>query len=264
MLTACRDELPNPHRNCIHELLNSLACHDNDYQCINIGLRSLHQEFQREINNAIFQCSEKRKLACASEERLNEFQKNVENIDNTTECYNRQIEDMQNKRQSVVAKAKQCFVEFQAEKCKFKKFHEKTIDHLKTFAVQSNDPVIVRNCEKDINEINKQFVKEVAYIRKCESVLGPFLKVLHDCTNQLLCKCCFKEYEWMPQGKSMKMLDSTVNEIKSTMGSTLKKAFAQLHIHQPTDVKSFLASYLMNLERNEEILREKLNTFEMR
>lgn len=45
------------------------------------------------------------------------------------------------------------------------------------------------------------------------------------------------------------------------MGRTLSKAFAQFYVHHSADIESFLAAYLMNIEHNEEVLKEKLNIF---
>lgn len=64
-------------------------------------------------------------------------------------------------------------------------------------------------------------------------------------------------------GKSTEIIEPVVKEIKNSMENTLTKAFAQLHIHHTADVKSFLASYLMNSKRNEEIMKAKLQLFEL-
>ncbi|XP_065355186.1 uncharacterized protein LOC135949525 [Calliphora vicina] len=261
MLTACRSELPNPHKKCVRELLNCLSCFDNDYQRINIELRNVQKELKQSIDNVMFHCSELKKMACASDERLFEFQKNVENIDTIRECFNKRIDDMLKKRELIVEESKKCLEQLHIEKTKLKQFHQTTINHLKAFAVQSNDPEIVRNCEKDLNEINKQFAKEVSFIKTCESVLSPLFQMLHACKTQMCKFSHFNEYDWVPQGKSTEGDDSIANEIKVSMGSTLRNAFAHLHIHQPNDKISFLAQYLLTLERNEEIMGEKIELF---
>ncbi|XP_037828543.1 uncharacterized protein LOC119616275 [Lucilia sericata] len=258
MLTAHSVELPNPHKKCIRELLNYLTCFDNDYQSINIELRNIQKEFKQSIDNVVFHCSELRKLACASDERLDEFQRNVENIDAITESFNKRIENLQKKREEIIEESKKCFEQLQVEKMRLKHFHQKTINHLKSFAVQANDAEIIKNCEKDLNEINKQFAKELSYIRKCESVLDPFFRLLRVCKSQV---CHLNEYEWVPQGKSTEIVDSIAKEIRDSMGTTLRCAFAHLHIHQPNDTNSCLAQYLMALVHNEEMMGEKLELF---
>ncbi|XP_023304425.2 uncharacterized protein LOC111686301 [Lucilia cuprina] len=258
MLTAYSVKLPNPHKKCVRELLNYLTCFDNDYQRINIELRNIQKEFKQSIDNVVFYCSELRKLACASDEKLDQFQKNVENIDAITDSFNKRIENLQKKREETVEKSKKCFEQLEVEKMRLKHFHQKTINHLKSFAAHAKDPEIVKNCEKDINEINKQFSKELSYIKKCEGVLDYFYQLLKVNKSQV---CHFNEYEWVPQGKSTEIVDSIAKEIQDSMGTTLRNVFAHLHIHQPNDTNSYLAQYLMTLVHNEKIVREKLEVF---
>lgn len=261
MLTNCRNDLPNPHKKCIKELLNTLTCFENDYQRITIDLRKIQKQFKQSVDNVVYQCSEMRKLACASDERLKEFQQNVENIDVITESFNKRIEDIQKKRHRILEESKNMFEQLHFEKLKFKQFHENTINFLKAHAVQSNDPEIVRNCEKDLNEMNKQFSKEVFYIKKCESILNSYYQLLYVGQTEIS-KCnCLNVYDWTPKGKSIKIEETVAKEIQSNMGTTLRRAFAQLHIHQPKDKISFLAQYLMTLERNEDIMNEKFQLF---
>lgn len=263
MLTAYGDELPNPYKSCVRELLNCLTYYDNEYQRTNIVLKNLQTELKTKVDNVIFQCSEMRKLACASEERLDEFQRNVKNIDTIRESFNKRIEELEKNREEVLIESRKCFEHLCDEKLQLKNFHEKSINHLKAVAVQSNNPVTVKNCEKDINEMCKRFGEEVSYITKCESVLRPFIQTLHDCNTFSICNCdCLNKYDWMPENKSLKVIEPIFNEIKEVMSNSLRKTFAQIHIHQPKDVNSFAAYYLMSQERNEELMRDKLKQIE--
>uniref|UniRef100_A0A1B0FQI1 Uncharacterized protein n=1 Tax=Glossina morsitans morsitans TaxID=37546 RepID=A0A1B0FQI1_GLOMM len=264
MLTACVDELPNPHKNCIKELLDSMVCYYYDYQRINVELRNLRQEFKKEVNEVAYQYTERRKLACASRETLEAFENKVESIDLTVECFNKRIADMKEKRAEVLRNSKKCLTNLRLEKCKLKQFHERTIDYLKTHSVSTQDPKVKKRCEKDINEMNRQFVKEVAYIKKCDDVLSPFMKLLHDCDNTLICDCYFQGYDWLPCGEGAPIIEEVEGEIKCVMGSTLIKAFANCYIHHPSDEKSFLSAYLMNLQHSEDIMKAKLKLFELR
>lgn len=261
MLTNCRNDLPNPHKKCIRELLNSLTCFENDYHRISIDLRNIQKEFKQSVDNAVYQCSELRKLACASDEELNDFQKNVDNIDAITESFNKRFDDIQKERQRILEESKKLLELLHFEKLKFKQFHQNTINYLKTHAVQSNDTEIIRNCEKDLNEINKQFCHEVSYIRKCENVLNSYSQLLYDGQTEVTKYNCCNDYDWIPQGKSMKIIETVSEKIQIKMGTTLRKAFAQLHIQQPNDRISFLAQYLMSLERNEDVMNEKYQFF---
>ena len=264
MLTAYGGELLNPYKSCVRELLNCLAYYDNEYQRTNVVLRNLQTELKQEVDNVIFQCSQMRKLACASEERLDEFQRNIKSIDTIRESFNNRIEEVEKKRQEILIEGRKCFEHFCNEKLELKKFHERSINHLKAFAVQTNNPVTVRNCEKDINEMSKRFVEEVSYIKKCESVLRSFLQVLHDCKMPSICNCsCLDNYDFMPGNKSLEVIEPIINEIKVSMGNALRKTFAQIHIHKPKDVKSFAALHLMSQEHNEELMLEKLKLIEL-
>ncbi|KAI9576331.1 uncharacterized protein LOC119642547 [Glossina fuscipes] len=264
MLTACVDELPNPHKNCIKELLDSMVCYYYDYQRINVELKNLRQEFKKEVNEVAYQYTERRKFACASRETLEAFEKKVESIDLTVECFNKRIAEMKEKRAEVLRNSKKCLTNLRLEKCKLKHFHERTIDYLKKHSVSTEDPKVKQRCEKDINEMNRQFVKEVAYIKKCDDVLLPFMKLLHDCDNTLICDCYFQGYDWLPCGEGAPIIEEVEGEIKCVMGSTLIKAFSNCYIHHPSDEKSFLSAYLMNLQHSEDIMKAKLKLFELR
>lgn len=65
----------------------------------------------------------------------------------------------------------------------------------------------------------------------------------------------------MLTGKSFAVVEEIADNIKCVMGNTLIKAFAQIHIHQASDPRSFLASYLLNVQHNEEVMKEKINLF---
>jgi len=52
-----------------------------------------------------------------------------------------------------------------------------------------------------------------------------------------------------------------MTEIKNTMGKTLINAFAHMHMHQPADPRAFLANYLINIQKNEQLIKEKMQMF---
>ncbi|XP_036327366.1 uncharacterized protein LOC118739971 [Rhagoletis pomonella] len=259
MLTACKDELPNAHRNCIHEILNALVCHDNDLRRINIELRELQYEYKNEMNKLHFGPTKRNKAECKGSEEIVNFTRKITTIHDLNQCFSKKSEALKKNREEIINAARQCILALNSEKCKFKQFHEKTVDYLKRYAIKSDDPTVIQNCEKDICEMHKLFVKEVAFIKKCETDLESFFQ-LCNLQDMDVC-CCFKDYDWIPTGKTLDVVDDLANEIKCLMGTTISKAFAQFHIRQAPDIKSFLAAYLMNLEHNEEVLREKLNIF---
>jgi len=57
-------------------------------------------------------------------------------------------------------------------------------------------------------------------------------------------------------------VDAMAGEIKEQMGDVLRRAFAQLHLHSPQDPRAFIAAYLMNLDRNEQEMKEKVGLFQ--
>nr|ABF85733.1 IP09274p [Drosophila melanogaster] len=66
----------------------------------------------------------------------------------------------------------------------------------------------------------------------------------------------------MPKSKNLEAVDAMAGEIKEQMGDVLVRAFAQLHIHSPQDPRAFIAAYLMNLDPNEQEMKEKLVIFQ--
>ena len=54
---------------------------------------------------------------------------------------------------------------------------------------------------------------------------------------------------------------SIATDIQNTIGKTLTGAFSQMHVHQPSDPRSFLANYLINVDRNEMVMKQKLDLF---
>lgn len=259
MLTACREKLPNPHRNCIHEFLSTLICHDNDLRRINAELRNLQDKFKEYMDKINFGLPRESKNECEGSEKIILFTRKITTMHDINECFSKKIEELKQNREAIISNARQCIAGLNAEKCEFRQFHENTVDYLKRYAIKSDDPTIINNCEKDICEMHKLFVKEVSLIKKCETELESFFQIcnLQDASN---C-CCFKGYGWLPPGKTLHIVDGLVEEIKCLMGRTLSKAFAQFYVHHSADIESFLAAYLMNIEHNEEVLKEKLNIF---
>ncbi|XP_036217961.2 uncharacterized protein [Bactrocera oleae] len=259
MLTACRENLLNAHRNCIHEILSTLICHDNDLRRINMELRNLQDEFKECVDKINFGFSMESKNKCKGSEKIILFTRKITTMHDLNECFSKKFEALNKKSEEIISNARQCIAGLNAEKCKFRQFHENTVDYLKRYAIKSDDPTVINNCEKDICEMHKFFVKEVSLIKKCETELESFFQIcnLQDASN---C-CCFKDFDWLPQGKTFHIVDGPVEEIKCLMGTTLSKAIAQFYIHQSADIKSFLAAYFMNIEHNEEVLKEKLDIF---
>ncbi|XP_050337649.1 uncharacterized protein LOC126763922 [Bactrocera neohumeralis] len=259
MLTAFRDNLSNPHRNCIHEILSILICHDNDLRRIKTELHNLQDEFKECVDKINFGFPGENKKKCEESEKIILLTRKITTMHDVNECFSKKIEALKKHGEEIVSNARQCIADLNAEKCKFRQFHEKSIDYLKRYAIQSDDTTVINNCERDICEMHKLFVKEVSLIKKCETELESFFQICI-LQNASSC-CCFKDYNWLPQGKTLHIVDGLVEEIKCLMGTTLSKAFAQFYVHHSAEIKSFLASYLMNIEHNEEVLQEKLNIF---
>ncbi|EDW67143.1 uncharacterized protein [Drosophila virilis] len=271
MLTACHDELPNPHKNCLREMLNTMICNDQDVKRLNTQLRNLELELKeelRKIEKANEKCGEAqpklgKKRLCDPDEDLSEFTKRIINLDEVKHFYSKRSEEIRKRRDSIIMYGRQCLQAYNEEKCKFKSFHENTVDYIKRTATLSQDQAVITRCERDICEMHKRFVREVANLKHCEAQLQPFFKLLKDSDPNLYCECCcLKDYEWMPQGKNMESVDATGKEFKEKMGKTLVSAFAQLHLHMPQDMYGFIAGYLMNVERNEHEVKEKLDLFQ--
>ncbi|XP_053950139.1 uncharacterized protein LOC128858149 [Anastrepha ludens] len=259
MLMMCREELPNPHRNCIHDILNTLVCYDNELRRINTELRNLKYEHKKETEKLNFGSAELNKTECEGSDTIINFTRRITTIHDLNECFSKKIEELQKNREEIISDSRQCILSLNAEKCKFRQFHEKSVDYLKRYAIKSDDPTVINNCKKDICEMHKLFVKEISLINKCETELQSFFQL---CNLQNISNCCcFKDYDWLPRGKYLHVVDDLADEIKCLMGTTISKAFAQFHYRQASDIKSFLAAYLMNLEQNEQVLKEKLNIF---
>ncbi|XP_030374622.1 uncharacterized protein LOC115624164 [Scaptodrosophila lebanonensis] len=264
LLTACPDELPNPHKGCIREMLDTLICNDNDVKRLNTELRNIQLELKAELAKKEVKCGdEKNRLVCESMEDLTAFAQKIASVDEIKHHYTKMCEDIRKRRDNIILYARQCMQAYNEEKCKFKSFHENTIDYIKRTATLSQDRAVIANCERDICEMHKRFVKEVGNIKRCENELNPFFQLLKQSDPNTYCECCcFKEYDWLPQGKKMDAVGNMGDELKEQMGQVLVRAFAQLHMHMPQDPRSFIASYLMNLDRNEQEMKEKLDIFQ--
>ncbi|XP_023167526.2 uncharacterized protein LOC111597188 [Drosophila hydei] len=275
MLTGCGDELPNPHKNCLREMLNTLICNDQDVKRLNTELKNLEiqlKEELRKIEKDNAKCADvKQKLTekgskpriCEPDEDHAEFTKRIINLDEIKHFYSKRSEEIRKRRDSIIVYARQCLHAYSEEKCKFKSFHENTVDYIKRTAALSQDPTVVSRCERDVCEMYKRFVKEVANLKHCETQLQPFFQLLKDSDPKVSCECCcLKDYEWLPQGKNMETVDGATKELKEKMGKTIVGAFAQLHLHMPQDMFGFIAGYLMNVERNEHEVKEKLDLFQ--
>lgn len=269
MLTGCQDELPNPHKNCLNEMLQALICNDNDVKRLNTELRNLQVELQAEMDriNSV-KCGrepkEKGKVVCIdSIEDMTQFAQRINSLDEVKSHFTRRSEEIRKRRDNIILYARQCLNAYNEEKCKFKSFHENTVDYIKRTATLSQDAEVIRGCEKDVCELHKRFVREVANLKSCEAELLPFFKLLKESDPKAPCECCcFKEYDWLPQGKNLEAVDGMANVIKEQMGDVLVRAFAQLHLHSPQDPRAFIAAYLMNLDRNEQEMKAKLNIFQ--
>ncbi|ALC47768.1 CG14282 [Drosophila busckii] len=270
MLPACPDELPNPHKSCLREMLNTLICNDQDVKRLNTELRNLQLELAAELDKIekSHVCDDgKTKTTtpelCPPEDDLSEFTKRIISLDEVKHFYTKRLEEIRKRRDSILMYAKQCFQAYNEEKCKFKSFQENTVDYIKRTAALSQEPTVIARCKRDMCEMHKRFVNEVANLKRCESQLEPFFKLLKDSDPKTYCECCcLKNYEWLPQGKDLEVVDAAANEIKEKMGKVLVGAFAQLHLHMPQDMRGFLAGYLMNVERNEHEVKEKLDIFQ--
>ncbi|XP_016974832.2 uncharacterized protein LOC108041417 [Drosophila rhopaloa] len=268
MLAACPDELPNPHKNCLHEMLQALICNDNDVKRLNTELRNMKLELQAEvdrINKANIKCGHERKgkVVCESIEDLTKFAQRINSLDEVKSHFTQRSEEIRKRRDNVIVYARQCLYAYNEEKCKFKSFHENTVDYIKRTATLFQDAEVIKGCEKDVCDLHKRFVREVAKLKSCEAELLPFFKLLKESDPKAYCECCcFKGYDWLPRGKNLEAVDSMAGEIKEQMGDVLVRAFAQLHIHSPQDPRAFIAAYLMNLDRNEQDMKEKLNIFQ--
>ncbi|KAH8276812.1 hypothetical protein KR026_001372 [Drosophila bipectinata] len=268
MLTACPDELPNPHKNCLREMLQALICNDNDVKRLNTQLRDMQLELKAElekINKASEKCGkEKRgKVVCESIEDMTQFAQRINSLDEVKHHFSKRCEEIRKRRDNIIVYARQCLYAYNEEKCKFKSFHENTVDYIKRTAALSQDQEVIRGCERDVCELHKRFVREVANVKSCEVELQPFFQLLKNSDPKAYCECCcFKEYEWLPTGKNLEAVDSMTADIKEQMGEVLVRAFAQLHVHMPQDPRAFIAAYLMNLDRNEKEMKEKLTIFQ--
>lgn len=272
MLTHCPDELPNPHKNCLREMLSTMICNDQDVKRLNTELRKMQVELKAElekIERANLTCAEikknlmsKNKL-CQPDEDLAAYTKRLVDIDEIKHAYTKRFEAMRKRRDIIIGYGHQCLQAYNEEKCKFKSFHENTMDYIKRTAALSQDPAVVKRCERDICEMHKRFVKEVANLKQCEVELQPYFKLLKDTDPKAYCECCcFKDYSWLPQEKNIESVAQLTDDFKAKMGKILVSALAQLHTHMPQDVYAFLAGYLMNVERNEQEVKEKLEIFQ--
>lgn len=272
MFAGCPDELPNPHKSCLREMLNTMICNDQDVKRLNTELRNMQLELKAEldkIERANLPCAQvklnmmtKDKL-CDPDEDLSAYTKRLVDLDEVQHFYTKRFEEIRKRRDSIIVYGQQCLQAYSEEKCKFKSFHENTVDYIKRTASLSNDPVQVQRCERDICEFHKRFVKEVANLKQCEAQLQPFFKLLKDTDQNVYCECCcFKDYDWMPAAGNKGAIDDMVAEFKAKMGTVLVAALANLHCHMPQDMHAFLAGYLMNVERNEQEVKEKLDIFQ--
>lgn len=199
--------LPNPHTNCVRELLSSLVCFENEYGRMTIELRNLKEEYARKMEEVVFPYTDARKpdpiSKCADPEKLDkvDFEANVERADVLVDCYERRIRVLMEERDRHLYTARNCLISLNMEKCKFKKFHERSLSELKRQFGSTLDQRTRANCQKDINMISKMFADEVSHIQKCEASLRAFIDMLSaDTRVKETCTCCFKQYEWIPGG----------------------------------------------------------------
>ena len=66
----------------------------------------------------------------------------------------------------------------------------------------------------------------------------------------------------MISAKPHSLISDLDSAIKTDMGPTLTKLFAQMHVMRPLDPKSFMAAYLMHLYNNEQAVKEKMRLFQ--
>ncbi|SPP83786.1 uncharacterized protein LOC117586261 [Drosophila guanche] len=263
MLTECNEELPNPHKSCLREMLNTLIISDNDVKRLNTQLRNIQLEMKAEMDKiekskCVGDEKSKKPKVCDSEQDLTQFAERIVNLDELKLHYTKKSEELRRRRDNIMVYARQCLNAYNEEKCKFKSFQENTVDYIKRTATLSQDHDVVKKCEYDICQMNKRFVREVAHLKRCEGELLAFIKLLKDSDPKAYCECCcFKEYDWLPQGKNLEVVDTLAEEIKQMMGQVLVRAFAQLHVHEPQDPRAFIAAYLMNLDRSEQEMLEK-------
>ncbi|KAH8278607.1 hypothetical protein KR018_005998 [Drosophila ironensis] len=266
MLANCPDELPNPHKNCLREMLQALICNDNDVKRLNTELRNIQLKLKAEIDKINRErCGTEKKgnVVCPSLEDVTKFAERIECLDEVKHHYSSRSEEIRKRRDNIIVYARQCMQAYNEEKCKFKSFQENTVDYIKRTALLAQDQEVIRECERDICELHKRFVREVNNIKSCERDLQPFFKLLKESDPNAYCECCcFKDYDWLPQGKNLEAVENMVGEIKDQVGEVLVRAFAQLHMHMPQDPRAFIAGYLMNLDRNEQEMKEKLTIFQ--
>ena len=146
-----------------------------------------------------FRCPEMRRKFCRGKEHVDSFAQHMKTVDEVNECFLGKINNLKTEMEQTIINGRNCYKELQVQKCRFKKFHENTIDYLKRFSHNSDDIEVIANCEHDICVMHRMFVKEVIFINKCEEELKPFFQKLNTCEDNILCDCCcLHDYSWLP------------------------------------------------------------------
>uniref|UniRef100_A0A1I8MTZ3 Uncharacterized protein n=1 Tax=Musca domestica TaxID=7370 RepID=A0A1I8MTZ3_MUSDO len=250
----------------IQQLLSALICYDNDYQRIGVEIKKAQEKHKKELDQIIFPCSTKQKLGCSPElkQQQKDFATSIQDVDKMKEAFNKRMNALSNERRDIFVAAKKCFQEMQKIKIHHQRYHLYAIDDLKKRILEAPDKKTRDAFENEMQELNKQFVQDTTHIERCERVLRPFLHLLSE-SNVYVSKthCNLKELNsGDTKAKSFEEVLALEETIKSTMGSVLRKLLAMIHIYQPSDAKSFAANYLMHLKNIEDIVKEKLESFE--
>ena len=119
MLTAaCKDELPNPHKNCLHEILNALVVRYNDFRRMNSEMRNLRAEFKAEMRTMEFPCSDLRRLICCMQYNKADgenFLRHTGRVNEVYTCFTRRIDELEAKIQATVKNAQDCLLALNSE-----------------------------------------------------------------------------------------------------------------------------------------------------
>ncbi|XP_075161575.1 uncharacterized protein LOC142234346 [Haematobia irritans] len=264
---SCNNGKKKSFRECYDEIAGALLCHDNDYQRLHIKLKSLQYQLQEELNQAIFPHSEmQRKYGCSSNERAKYFERNTQDIDKVKETFENRINIVKKECEKILDSAKSCIQHMQKLKLDHKQSIQYQMDHLRKMAWLANSRESRRNIEKAMNDLNKQYDADLYFIEKCEMPISSFLNMLRDNTSHPHPNECTKFAEWERQktgNKSMNVVSQIEENIKTSMGATLINLLAGIHTQKPSDVQSFAAAYLLNLQRNENDVLRKIEEMKL-
>ncbi|XP_061396017.1 uncharacterized protein LOC133331652 [Musca vetustissima] len=250
----------NPYRCQIQERINALICYDNDYRRISVEIKKAEENHKLELERIIFSCSMKQKMGCSPEfqQQQKNLKTDIQTVDKMKETFEKRIRMLTKERQDVFDASRKCFQEMQNLKIQNQRYHMNSINDLKKMVLEAGDTTTRNNYEKDIQELNKLWIKDMLYIERCESVLKPFLDLLsNNGGGEPKAHCNLKDWT-----KSFQEVVKIEENIKSAMGSVLTKLLAMIHLYQPSDVKTFAANYLMHLKHIDDIVKNKLETIE--